>query len=116
MLTRLRELFVPRVPLRLPRRTVRLRLTALYASLFLACGAGLLAVTYGLVREATGSFLVATHPNGSTFVIGDKKTDGGAPLTSTKKRPFTLDQLHGPHLTAKQLQAQARHDQQLAER
>jgi len=95
---------------------VRLRLTALYASLFLACGAGLLAVTYGLVREATGSFLVASHPNGSTFVIGDKKTNGGAPLTSTKKRPFTLDQSHGPHLTAKQMQAQARHDRQLAER
>src|SRR5439155_7056844 len=108
---------VPRVPLRLPRRTVRLRLTALYASLFLACGAGLLAVTYGLVREATGSFLVATHPNGSTFVIGDKKTNGGAPLTtSTKKRPFTVGQSHGPRLTATQLQAQAQHDRQVAER
>ncbi len=32
-----------------PRRTVRLRLTALYGGLFLASGAGLLAITYALV-------------------------------------------------------------------
>jgi signal transduction histidine kinase len=35
---------------RLPRHTVRLRLTALYGGLFLLCGAGLLAVTNALVR------------------------------------------------------------------
>lgn len=35
-----------------PRRTVRLRLTALYGGLFLASGAALLAVTYGLVAGA----------------------------------------------------------------
>src|SRR5260370_41107849 len=34
---------------RLPRRTVRLRLTALYGALFLACGAGLLAITITIV-------------------------------------------------------------------
>jgi signal transduction histidine kinase len=39
--------------LRLPRRTVRLRLTVLYSLLFLAAGAGLLAITYLLVRSAT---------------------------------------------------------------
>jgi signal transduction histidine kinase len=49
---RIRDLLFPRPPLRLPRRTVRLRLTAIYASLFLASGAGLLAITYILVREA----------------------------------------------------------------
>jgi signal transduction histidine kinase len=37
----------------LPRRTVRLRLTLLYSLLFLAAGAGLLAITYLLVRSAT---------------------------------------------------------------
>jgi signal transduction histidine kinase len=37
---------------RLPRRTARLRLTALYGGLFLACGAALLAVTYLLVEGA----------------------------------------------------------------
>ncbi len=39
--------------LRLPRRTVRLRLTLLYSLLFLAAGAGLLTITYFLVRSAT---------------------------------------------------------------
>jgi signal transduction histidine kinase len=38
--------------LHLPRRTARLRLTALYGGLFLACGALLLAVSYVLVRQA----------------------------------------------------------------
>jgi signal transduction histidine kinase len=38
--------------LRHPRTTVRLRLTLLYGALFLACGAGLLAVTYTLVDNA----------------------------------------------------------------
>jgi signal transduction histidine kinase len=38
----------------LPRRTVRLRLTLLYSLLFLSAGAGLLAITYLLVRSATG--------------------------------------------------------------
>jgi signal transduction histidine kinase len=33
----------------LPPRTIRLRLTAIYAGLFLACGAALLAINYGLV-------------------------------------------------------------------
>jgi len=36
----------------LPRRTARLRLTALYGGLFLACGAVLLAVSYLLAEEA----------------------------------------------------------------
>ena len=35
----------------LPRRTVRLRLTALYGGLFLASGAGLLAITNILARS-----------------------------------------------------------------
>lgn len=47
----------------LPRRTVRLRLTFLYGSLFLAWGAGLLATTYLLVAQRiTGSFSVTTGP------------------------------------------------------
>jgi hypothetical protein len=36
---------------RLPRRTVRLRLTALYGALFLASGTGLLAITNILARS-----------------------------------------------------------------
>jgi signal transduction histidine kinase len=42
---------VPQAWLRLPRRTVRLRLTALYAALFLVSGAGLLTITYELVAH-----------------------------------------------------------------
>jgi signal transduction histidine kinase len=38
---------------RLPRRTIRLRLTLLYGGLFLLSGVGLLATTYVLVRHAT---------------------------------------------------------------
>jgi signal transduction histidine kinase len=43
----------PRSWLRLPRRTARFRLTALYGSLFLVSGAALLAATYGLFERAT---------------------------------------------------------------
>jgi len=42
---------VPPAWLRLPRRTVRLRLAALYAALFLVSGAGLLTITYELVAH-----------------------------------------------------------------
>jgi signal transduction histidine kinase len=48
------RLTMTRSRLRLPRRTVRLRLTLLYSLLFLAAGAGLLAITYLLVGSATG--------------------------------------------------------------
>jgi signal transduction histidine kinase len=40
---------------RLPTRTIRLRLTAIYGSLFLLCGALLLATTYVLVSRATAN-------------------------------------------------------------
>ena len=44
----------------LPRRTVRLRLTLLYSGLFLASGAGLLAITYVLVAQRiSGPFSVS---------------------------------------------------------
>jgi len=47
-LPRLAPRLIGRWP-RLPPRTIRLRLTAIYAGLFLACGAGLLAINYALV-------------------------------------------------------------------
>src|SRR6266851_2407643 len=52
-----------RARLRLLRRTARLRLTALYGGLFLACGAVLLAVTYLLVDQSTdpGSSSIPTQ-------------------------------------------------------
>jgi two-component system sensor histidine kinase VanS len=54
--------------LHLPARTVRLRLTLLYSGLFLISGAVLLAITYILVRRASGPDLVVAggNPNGPT--------------------------------------------------
>jgi hypothetical protein len=68
--------------LRWPRRTVRLRLTILFATLFLVSGAGLLSITYLLVSQATGEVVVGTNPDGSNFVIGAKAKQGRIPLRS----------------------------------
>ena len=59
---------------RFPRRTVRLRLTLLYGSLFLASTGVLLAITYFVVRNLTGDSFVTTK-NG--FVIGGASVGGG---------------------------------------
>ncbi len=55
---------------RLPRRTVRLKLTLLYGALFLACGAALLAITYVLVEHRLP---VAIAVQGQTTVGGSVK-------------------------------------------
>jgi signal transduction histidine kinase len=53
---------------RLPRRTIRLRLTVLYGGLFLASGAALLAITYVLVaRQYSSNFFVS---NGKAVFVG----------------------------------------------
>jgi signal transduction histidine kinase len=78
---------------RLPRRTARLRLTALYGGLFLACGAVLLAVTYVLV-EVTG------YPTGSGSQLPGPLADPPAAQSSAAGQrlqlpvPFSADQLH----------------------
>jgi signal transduction histidine kinase len=62
---------------RLRRRSVRLRLTGLYGGLFLVSGAMLLAITYVLVRHATGSpVVIATKSSGpvQTAVAGAPTT------------------------------------------
>jgi signal transduction histidine kinase len=70
----------------LPRRTVRLRLTIVFATLFLAAGATLQGITYVLVKEATSEVLVATRDDGSTVAINtqegsaaDKRPGGDPP-------------------------------------
>jgi signal transduction histidine kinase len=55
---------VERIGRRLPARSVRVRLTALYGSLFLLCGAALLVITYLLVSRATAIRAVATSSPG----------------------------------------------------
>jgi signal transduction histidine kinase len=47
--------------IRLPRRTIRLRLTLLYGCVFVVCGAALLAANYALVaHQYTGDFFIKT--------------------------------------------------------
>jgi PPOX class probable F420-dependent enzyme len=55
----------------LPRRTVRLRLTLLYGTLFLVSGALLLGITYALVNRATSGPATITLPDGSTVSLSE---------------------------------------------
>jgi signal transduction histidine kinase len=72
---------LPRRP-RLPRRTVRLRMTLLYGSLFFASGAALLAVTYVLVLRANR----APFP-GQPAVPGPVVITGQLPAGAPRPRP-----------------------------
>ena len=49
----------------LPRRSIRLRLIAIYSGLFLVSGAGLPATTYVLVRNATAGDSCRAGANGA---------------------------------------------------
>jgi signal transduction histidine kinase len=81
---------------RLPRRTIRMRLTMLYGALFLVSGAGLLAFTYVLVLHATAG-VIFKGQDGSASVIGSAR---GAPSPG-------IQILSGAEtLTPEQLQAQ----------
>ncbi len=59
------------------RGSVRLRLTVLFASLFLVSGAGLLGITYGLVSHANNDIIVARFN-------GAGPSDGSGPATGSK--------------------------------
>ena len=65
-----------RVRPHLPRHPIRLRLTVLYGALFLAAGAGLLAVTYLLVEYSTGVQVTAGR-NGRPVVTSPPRHLGG---------------------------------------
>jgi signal transduction histidine kinase len=57
--------------LRLPRRTIRLRLTLLYGVVFVVCGAALLAVMYALVaHQYTDQFFVQKRGDAIAFKVG----------------------------------------------
>jgi signal transduction histidine kinase len=87
----------------LPRRTLRLRLTALYGALFLASGFGLLAITYVLVSSNDIACSFKQSPGGpAVAVCGGAGARLGANGGSTQR-------IVGPTgLTQPQLQAQAR--------
>jgi signal transduction histidine kinase len=101
-----------RPALRAPRRTVRLRLTILYATLFLVSGVGLLSVTYLLVTQATGDVVVGTGPNGSSFVVAAKAKTKARPqqVVTTRGAP------PGAHLSPHRLEVQAERDRLVAVR
>jgi signal transduction histidine kinase len=66
---------------RLPRRTVRLKLTVLYGALFLACGTALLAVTYVLVARhlptaLAGKDLITTQQQQQQTAISSGSSGG----------------------------------------
>jgi signal transduction histidine kinase len=104
--------------LRKPRRTIRLRLTILYAGLFLASGVGLIAFTYGLVSSE--EVLVGTKEDGGTVAISDGEEAEEGPATGTK--PSFQQDSRGPttppggRLAPEQQQAQADRDRALVER
>ncbi|HEY2304345.1 MAG TPA: HAMP domain-containing sensor histidine kinase [Streptosporangiaceae bacterium] len=68
---------------RLPRRTARLRLTALYGGLFLACGTVLLAVAYLLVK-------VTGNPTGSGDRLRAQLANPAAARSSSAGQRFQL--------------------------
>jgi len=71
---------------RLSERSVRLRLTVVYGSLFLVSGLGLLALTYVLVRVATAGGYV-------TVSTGSGVTPTGAPAMTATSHPIELNHL-----------------------
>src|ERR1700722_18230889 len=60
--------------------SVRLRLTVLFASLFLVSGAGLLGITYGLVSNATNGIIVARITSGTP--LGNSAPAGSGSVAS----------------------------------
>jgi signal transduction histidine kinase len=66
--------------LRLPGRTIRVRLTLVYGALFLLSGAALLTITYFLIaHQFTGKFFVATGTSGAVKVLVTQ-TDPSSPV------------------------------------
>ncbi len=90
---RLRPPAAARRRMRLPRRTARLRLTALYGGLFLACGAVLLVVAYLLV-EVTGNPAGSgsQHPAHLANPPAARSSSPGQRLQLAA--PFSTGQLH----------------------
>jgi signal transduction histidine kinase len=77
-----------RVRLRLPRRTVRLRLTLLYGGLFLLCSIALLAVTNLAVRTSAGRISVTAGGSANGQVFRAVTPDGLPAGTTTTGGPI----------------------------
>jgi signal transduction histidine kinase len=72
---------------RLPRRSLRLRLTLLYGVVFLLSGAALLTTTYFLVDAATGNAFIVHDKNGVTLA---GYQIGSVPPTAPSAKPETI--------------------------
>jgi signal transduction histidine kinase len=109
MTTRLTgRLAMGRPRLRLPRRTVRFRLTVIYSGLFLAAGAGLLTITYLLVDRSTATALFADGKNGGVIAVKGPPQGSGTQLRHGS--PTTRQMQIARQLTA---QAAAQHAKDL---
>jgi signal transduction histidine kinase len=84
---------------RLPRRTLRLRLTLVYSGLFLVSGAALLAIMYVLLaHQYTGRFFITTGGRGVTNVIVQSARAGQSPgvVGGTVSKTFDPSGITGP--------------------
>ena len=89
--------------LRLPRRTVRFRLTILYGGLFLVAGIGLLTITYVLVDHSTTTALFVSNKNGERVAVKGSLAGSPSHGPQLKTGTPTLEQTQ----VARQLVAQA---------
>ncbi len=82
--------------MRLPRYTVRLRLTLMYGCVFLVCGAGLLGVTYLLVRGSGSNTLYVKSARGVGVIATGKIGPGNVEQEGV--RGFEAGEGPGPQL------------------
>lgn len=92
---------------RLPQRTVRVRLTLTYGSLFLLAGMAVLGITYLLVDHATSRALYLNHRGGAIAVKGS----GGGQVPRLQLGQPQSGQLQIAHQLL--AQANAQHDRDL---
>ena len=92
---------------RLPRHTLRSRLTMLYGVLFLAASAGLLAITYALTYGSTTIMITSVH-GGHGKITASAGTSGWHEILHGRGTP-TAAQLRMAHQAASQI-AQREHD------
>jgi signal transduction histidine kinase len=91
---------------RLPRRTVRLRLTLLYGGLFLATGAALLAITYLLVEQNTDV---------PVALLSSDKEPQAVPVSRPEERELAAGSLSPPTAEAVRAFANQQHAGQMRE-
>ena len=100
--------------LRLPRRTARLRLTALYGGLFLLSGVALVATTYVLFERAT-EYKAPHLPNDSSHPRHPASPASGSAWQRLRPRA-NPSVLQHPHPLAQAQQELGQAQQELAQR